>query len=308
MSSYDNPNRGNLFDYSLNLRYDKESNYVATRGNISQQNLEKTTNVNANWFADANASVDSLYKKEKTGSSLFTKLFTPKVENSALKNTTDLNVSKNSNPMLPDGKRKIIFAGIASALAIIAIIGITLFLLVFYGVLNKGATYSESCSTSNACILNKGLVCNGTCVCESSKTWNGSMCITLFTFGSSCTGSNQCETGLTCLNSICQCASSSYYSVGQCLSKLSYGSTCAACNYTTCSTCNACSQCQDYSNGYCEPVGLKCSCSSVSYYDSTVKLCLLPASYNEQCLSLQHCTMKSGISHFIFKICLINNS
>jgi hypothetical protein len=100
-----------------------------------------------------------------------------------------------------------IYGAVIFMLAILAIIALVTFCIIYFGVLTKMPTHLQACSTSNPCVYFKNLFCNGTCICSSDQYWNGTMCTDLIGFGGSCTNTYQCDSELTCSNKICQCTS-----------------------------------------------------------------------------------------------------
>lgn len=92
-------------------------------------------------------------------------------------------------------------------LAVITIVTLVMFCIIYFGVFTVMPTYLQPCSKTNPCAYFKNLFCNSTCICGSDQYWNGSKCTTLLKFGSKCTDSTECDIGLTCLNQICQCLS-----------------------------------------------------------------------------------------------------
>jgi hypothetical protein len=233
--------------------------------------------------------------------------FSPKVQNSNI-NTKSINSYKTVNMgKTMDGDWLKIFKGpcfdknncciystIITLFAFLAIIALIVFCLLYFGVLFKMPTYLESCSTANPCVLYKSLTCNGTCVCEADKYWNGSICLTLVAFSGTCSATYQCETGLTCLNSICQCATTTYYSGGACVNKKTYGTSCSLCSYSSCLSCYTCSECQDYSYGYCDTTSNVCKCTTGAFYDLSTSLCLKNTTFNGVCVSSTQCDSSKG--------------
>ena len=75
------------------------------------------------------------------------------------------------------------------------------------------STYSESCFVASNCFQIYNLVCKlGRCTCESNNYWNGTICVSRYTYSQSCVG-DQClpDRNLACLSNICDCPNTNKY-------------------------------------------------------------------------------------------------
>jgi hypothetical protein len=150
---------------------------------------------------------------------------------------------------------------------------------------NNQTLLNTSCTVSNQCRIDKGLLCqSGTCLCDSSKpVWSSilSQCIKKYNYGeTNCTADTDCVSGLqlkcvTNTNSTCNCPNTSqmamcdcsktygneyYWNGTSCTLALSYGQPCTndyMCRTLTEGTfCNGTCTCETNSHfnssNYCE--------------------------------------------------------
>jgi hypothetical protein len=129
-----------------------------------------------------------------------------------------------------------------------------------YYLLNTGSIYcvskklkNESCSSSNECRGDLGLVCNqGTCQCSSSQTWSNTNQTCKMSENSTCSISSDCCEPMSCISNICHCGAFQYHDTSTllCTPQKTYMQSCSV-NYH----CRA--------DKYLQCLNGKCDCTPV---------------------------------------------
>lgn len=148
------------------------------------------------------------------------------------------------------------------------------------------ATYNQACAPSTFGPIcdtqTRNLVCSGSvCTCLSTQFYNGSSCVTLRSFGFSCSSTSQCIANAFCNSSnICTCNSGYYFdtTTGVCTLKLTYLQACTA--TVQCST-----------NMYCSSSA--CTCITSMYYNGIS--CVSRPTYGETCSPSIPCNTALGL-------------